>query len=237
MESTGWCFGRSLYKIRLSGAPLLHACPPCTQVKVDSKVICAGMQKGGAGRISEPASVMRLRMCSKCLFVSALRVPDMDTESLMTLDAPGPARTELPVQDYVSGKSPHNRSAMQASSRTTTEHARTHCRAPPVLNSLTETTALSVGEVSRDTSGCSATTTCSRKTPFGRCPCMSTEHTCCSPPKQASGPRRSAAMHPRTTCGHASACKALPPVCPGGMTGTTVVHGPAGRLSLPGTQL
>ena len=75
------------------------------------------------GRLSKPASVMRLRMCSKCLLVRALRVPDMDTESLMTLDAPGPACTELPVQVCVSGNPLVQALRLQASSRTMTEDA------------------------------------------------------------------------------------------------------------------
>ena len=42
----------------------------------------------------------------------------------------------------------------------------------PVLNSLTDTTALSVGEVSRDTSGCRATTTCTDSLLFTLYQCL-----------------------------------------------------------------
>ena len=85
----------------------------------------------------------------------------MDTESLMTFDAPGACTDRFARYSIVSPliQAGNKHAAMQASSRALSQHAGA-AGPPPVLNSLTETTALSVGEVSRDTSGCSATTTC-----------------------------------------------------------------------------
>ena len=76
-------------------------------------------------RIRKPASVMRPRMCSKWTVVIALRVPDIDTESLMTFEAPGPAQTDVLTQDCVSeDPDTYKHAAVQASSRALSQQAK-----------------------------------------------------------------------------------------------------------------
>ena len=128
-------------------------------------------------------SVTRFLMCSKCVFVRARRVPESDTASLITFEAPGPAHESSLVRVGFRNAAltcarnscdKHELSCHGTSSSTilcNQQHeycalfmpgAGRESRGAPVLDSQTDTTALSVGEVSLETSGCSATTTCNQ---------------------------------------------------------------------------